>query len=85
MDLAIGAGFAIKALPGRPAIVFRSKNAVIFVHGCFWMGTIAASQLSSIQVKADEATDVRPFGPKEHKAILAAVAKTELQPAIKPA
>jgi DNA mismatch endonuclease, patch repair protein len=23
-------------LPGRPDIVFRSRGAVIFVHGCFW-------------------------------------------------
>jgi DNA mismatch endonuclease (patch repair protein) len=25
-----------KDLPGRPDIVFPSKRAVIFVHGCFW-------------------------------------------------
>ena len=25
-----------QTLPGRPDIVFRSRNAVIFVHGCFW-------------------------------------------------
>lgn len=23
-------------LPGRPDIVFPSRNAVVFVHGCFW-------------------------------------------------
>lgn len=23
-------------LPGKPDIVFRSKQAVIFIHGCFW-------------------------------------------------
>lgn len=23
-------------LPGKPDIVFRSRRAVIFVHGCFW-------------------------------------------------
>jgi DNA mismatch endonuclease (patch repair protein) len=23
-------------LPGRPDLVFRSRKAVIFVHGCFW-------------------------------------------------
>lgn len=39
-----------------------------------------ASQLSSIQVKADESTRVRPFEPKEYKAILAAVGKSGLQP-----
>lgn len=25
-----------KDLPGKPDIVFPSKNKVIFVHGCFW-------------------------------------------------
>lgn len=25
-----------KGLPGRPDLVFRKKNKVIFVHGCFW-------------------------------------------------
>jgi DNA mismatch endonuclease (patch repair protein) len=23
-------------LPGRPDLVFRSRRAVIFIHGCFW-------------------------------------------------
>jgi DNA mismatch endonuclease (patch repair protein) len=23
-------------LPGNPDLVFRSKKAVVFVHGCFW-------------------------------------------------
>jgi DNA mismatch endonuclease (patch repair protein) len=23
-------------LPGRPDIVFKSRQAVIFIHGCFW-------------------------------------------------
>jgi DNA mismatch endonuclease (patch repair protein) len=27
-----------KNLPGRPDIVLRKHNAVIFVHGCFWHG-----------------------------------------------
>lgn len=27
-----------KKLPGRPDIVFRSRRAVIFIHGCFWHG-----------------------------------------------
>ena len=26
----------VKVLPGKPDIVFRSRKAVIFVHGCFW-------------------------------------------------
>jgi DNA mismatch endonuclease, patch repair protein len=25
-----------KDLPGKPDLVFRSRNKVIFVHGCFW-------------------------------------------------
>ena len=41
---------------------------------------IPTAQLSSIQVKADEANNVRPFEPKEYKAILAAIAKSGLQP-----
>ena len=28
----------VKGLPGRPDIVFRRFNAVIFVNGCFWHG-----------------------------------------------
>ena len=54
-----------------------------FFKFCYDAGIIPsnpASQLSSIQVKADEANNVRPFEPKEYKAILAAIAKTELQP-----
>ena len=27
-----------KALPGKPDLVFRSRSAVILVHGCFWHG-----------------------------------------------
>lgn len=27
-----------KRLPGRPDIVFPSRRAVVFVHGCFWHG-----------------------------------------------
>lgn len=26
----------VKALPGKPDIVLRKYNSVIFVHGCFW-------------------------------------------------
>lgn len=25
-----------KKLPGKPDMVFKSRNRVIFVHGCFW-------------------------------------------------
>jgi len=27
-----------KTLPGKPDIIFKSKNKIIFVHGCFWHG-----------------------------------------------
>jgi DNA mismatch endonuclease (patch repair protein) len=27
-----------KGLPGRPDIVLRKYNALVFVHGCFWHG-----------------------------------------------
>ena len=27
-----------RSLPGRPDLVFPSRRAVIFVHGCFWHG-----------------------------------------------
>ena len=27
-----------RRLPGRPDLVFTSRKAVIFVHGCFWHG-----------------------------------------------
>lgn len=27
-----------KSLPGKPDLVFRKYNAVVFVHGCFWHG-----------------------------------------------
>jgi integrase/recombinase XerD len=54
-----------------------------FFKFCYDAGLIPANptaQLSSIQVKADEANNVRPFEPKEYKAILAAVPNTGLQP-----
>jgi integrase/recombinase XerD len=54
-----------------------------FFKFCYDAGLIPANpaaQLSSIQVKADEASNVRPFEPKEYKAVLAAVGKSGLQP-----
>lgn len=30
----------VKDLPGKPDIVLRKYNTVIFVHGCFWHGHI---------------------------------------------
>jgi integrase len=54
-----------------------------FFKFCYDAGLIPAnpaSQLSSIQVKADEADSVRPFELKEYKHILSAVPKAGLQP-----
>ncbi len=28
----------VKSLPGKPDIVLRKYNTVIFIHGCFWHG-----------------------------------------------
>lgn len=28
----------VRGIPGRPDLVLRKHNAVIFVHGCFWHG-----------------------------------------------
>lgn len=28
----------VRALPGRPDMVFRTRRTVVFVHGCFWHG-----------------------------------------------
>ena len=54
-----------------------------FFKFCYDAGIIPSnptSQLSTIQVKADEASNVQPFEPKEYTAILAAIPKTALQP-----
>ena len=53
-----------------------------FFKFCYDAGLIPANpaaQLSSIQVKADEASNVRPFEPEEYKSVLAAVSKSGLQ------
>jgi DNA mismatch endonuclease (patch repair protein) len=28
----------VKDLPGKPDMVFRKYNSIIFIHGCFWHG-----------------------------------------------
>jgi integrase/recombinase XerD len=58
----------------------RVKSFFKFCNDSGIIPSSPASQLSSIQVKADESTHVRPFEPKEYRAILAAIPKTELQP-----
>jgi integrase/recombinase XerD len=58
----------------------RVKSFFKFCYDAGLTPANPASQLSSIQVKADESSNVRPFEPKEYKAILAAVSKSGLQP-----
>jgi DNA mismatch endonuclease (patch repair protein) len=31
----------VKELPGKPDIVLKKYNSIIFVHGCFWHGHVA--------------------------------------------
>lgn len=75
----------------RAAWVFESplakrnnqERVKSFFKFCYDAGLIPSNptaQLSSIQVKADEASDVRPFEPKEYKAVIAAIPKTALMP-----
>jgi integrase/recombinase XerD len=58
----------------------RVKSFFKFCYDAGITSANPASQLSSIQVKADESTRVRPFEPKEYRSILAAVGKSGLQP-----
>jgi integrase/recombinase XerD len=54
-----------------------------FFKFCYDAGIIPANpagRLTGIQVKADESHKVRPFEPKEYKAVLAAVSKSSLKP-----
>jgi integrase/recombinase XerD len=54
-----------------------------FFKFCYDAGIIPSNptaRLSSIQVKADEVHNVRPFEPKEYKAVLAAIPKSGLLP-----
>lgn len=32
-----------RKLPGKPDIVLRKYNTLIFIHGCFWHGTLIAN------------------------------------------
>jgi site-specific recombinase XerD len=58
----------------------RVKSFFKFCSDAGIIPTNPTSQLSSIQVKADESNNVRPFEPNEYRTILAAVAKSGLQP-----
>ncbi|MCK9457261.1 MAG: very short patch repair endonuclease [Candidatus Riflebacteria bacterium] len=35
-QMGIGYRLHVKDLPGKPDLVFRKHNKIIFVHGCFW-------------------------------------------------
>jgi integrase/recombinase XerD len=58
----------------------RVKSFFKFCVDAGITATNPTSQLSSIQVKADEANSVQPFEPKEYNAVLAAIPKTEMRP-----
>jgi len=58
----------------------RVKSFFKFLTDAGLVPVNPTSQLSGIQVKADEASDVCPLEPKEYKALLAAVSKSGLQP-----
>jgi integrase/recombinase XerD len=58
----------------------RVKSFFKFLYDAGIVPANPAARLSSVQVKADEASDVRPFEPNEYRAILAAISKTGLQP-----
>jgi integrase/recombinase XerD len=58
----------------------RVKSFFKFCYDAGLIQTNPTAQLSTIQVKADEATSVRPFEPKEYKAVLGAIPKSGLQP-----
>ena len=58
----------------------RVKGFFKFCVNAGIIQTNPCAPLSSIQIKSDEATRVRPFEPKEYQKILAAVGKSGLQP-----
>jgi site-specific recombinase XerD len=58
----------------------RVKSFFKFLSDAGIIPANPTSQLSSIQVKADEASDVCPLEPKEYKALLASVGNSGLQP-----
>ena len=57
----------------------RVKSFFKFLSDSGLIPTNPTSQLSGIQVKADEVSDVHPLEPKEYKALLAAIPKSGLQ------
>jgi integrase/recombinase XerC len=56
----------------------RVKSFFKFCYDAGLTPTNPTAQLSTIQIKADEASNVRPFEPKEYKAILGAIPKSGL-------
>jgi site-specific recombinase XerD len=73
------------AWPFESPLAKRNNQARVksFFRYCYDTGIIPsnpAALLGAIQVKVDESSKVRPFEPKEYKAVLAAIPKTGLQP-----
>ena len=48
----------VKTLPGKPDIVLRKYNSVIFVHGCFW------HKHPGCKRSANPKTNAQYWGPK---------------------
>lgn len=42
-----------RSLPGKPDLVFQSRRAVIFVHGCFWHRHAGCPKASMPTTRAD--------------------------------
>ena len=74
------AGWAFESPLAKRNNQERVKSFFKFCYDAGLVPANPATQLSTIQVKADEASNVRPFEPNEYKAALAAVPRTELQP-----
>jgi site-specific recombinase XerD len=69
----------------NPPLAKRNNQERVksFFKFCLEAGLIRANpagQLSTIQVKADEANDVRPIEPAQYKSLLAAVEKCGMTP-----
>ena len=74
------AGWTFKSPLAKRNNQERVKSFFRFAYEAGMIPANPAAQLSPIQVKADEATSVRPFEPKEYKQIITAVSKTMMTP-----
>jgi integrase/recombinase XerD len=71
--------------PFKSPLAQRNNQARVksFFKYCYNAGLIPKDptlQLSGIEIKADEASSVRPFEPAEYKAVLVAAGRSGLQP-----